>query len=225
MGKTAGFIQHPGVYFAQKTVLLMLSNLEWSQTNFSKKESMEVSKKTVSADAMRAEWLEIQAAQQNPAQFRPLYERYYDPIFRFVFRRTADESLSADLCSQVFLKAIQRLDRYTFKGVPFSAWLYRIASNEVAQHFRGNQQQRVVSINDSHVEELANELGAIDDGRQLENMVRLLDDLNPDDLEIIEMRFFEDKPFREIADILQITEANAKMKTYRILGRLKKKLE
>ncbi|MCB0649932.1 MAG: sigma-70 family RNA polymerase sigma factor [Saprospiraceae bacterium] len=186
---------------------------------------MEVSKKTVSADAMRAEWLEIQAAQQNPAQFRPLYERYYDPIFRFVFRRTADESLSADLCSQVFLKAIQRLDRYTFKGVPFSAWLYRIASNEVAQHFRGNQQQRVVSINDSHVEELANELGAIDDGRQLENMVRLLDDLNPDDLEIIEMRFFEDKPFREIADILQITEANAKMKTYRILGRLKKKLE
>lgn len=203
----------------------MLSNLEWSQTNFSKKESMEVSKKTVSADTMQAEWLEIQAAQRNPARFRPLYERYYDPIFRFVFRRTADESLSADLCSQVFLKAIQKLDRYTFKGVPFSAWLYRIASNEVAQHFRANEQQRVVSINDSHVEGLANELGSVDDGRQLENMIRLLDDLPPDDLEIIEMRFFEDKPFREIADILQITEANAKMKTYRILGKLKKKLE
>lgn len=186
---------------------------------------MEVSKKTVSADTMQAEWLEIQAAQRNPARFRPLYERYYDPIFRFVFRRTADESLSADLCSQVFLKAIQKLDRYTFKGVPFSAWLYRIASNEVAQHFRANEQQRVVSINDSHVEGLANELGSVDDGRQLENMIRLLDDLPPDDLEIIEMRFFEDKPFREIADILQITEANAKMKTYRILGKLKKKLE
>lgn len=185
---------------------------------------MEVSKKTVSADQMQAEWLEIQAAQQNPARFRPLYERYYDPIFRFIFRRTADEILCADLCSQVFLKAMQKLDSYTFKGVPFSAWLYRIASNEVAQYFRQNQKQRVVSIDDSHVKELAHELDVESDTRLLENMIRSLDNLKPNDLEIIEMRFFEDKPFKEIAQILQITEANAKMKTYRILERMKKKL-
>lgn len=202
----------------------MLSNLQLSKTNFSKRKSMEVSKKTVSIDTMQAEWLEIQAAQQNPARFRPLYERYYEPIFRFVFRRTADEALCADLCSQVFLKAIQRLNSYTFKGVPFSAWLYRIASNEVAQYYRTHQKQRVVSIDDHHVSELAEELGTIEEGNQLENMISLLDTLKPEDLEIIEMRFFEDKPFKEIAAILQITEANAKMKTYRILERLKKKL-
>jgi len=185
---------------------------------------MEVSKKTVSVDKMQEEWLEVQAAQEDSALFRPLYERYYEPIFRFVYRRTADETLCADLCSLVFMKAMQRLDKYTFKGVPFSAWLYRIASNEVAQYFRQNQKQRVVSINDSHISDLAQEAEVVDDGNLLENMISSLDTLKPEDLEIIEMRFFEDKPFKEIAEILQITEANAKMKTYRILGRLKKKL-
>jgi RNA polymerase sigma-70 factor (ECF subfamily) len=185
---------------------------------------MEVLKKTVSVDKIQEEWLEVQAAQRDPALFRPLYERYYEPIFRFVYRRTADEALCADLCSLVFMKAIQQLGKYTFQGVPFSAWLYRIASNEVAQHFRQNQKQRVVSINDSHISDLAQEAEAVDDGNLLENMINSLDNLKPDDLEIIEMRFFEDKPFKEIAEILQITEANAKMKTYRILGRLKKKL-
>ncbi len=202
----------------------MLSNLQLNKTNFSKRKSMEVSKKTVSLDTMQEEWLEIQAAQRNPARFRPLYERYYEPIFRFVFRRTADEALCADLCSQVFLKAMQRLDSYTFKGVPFSAWLYRIASNEVAQYYRKNQKTRVVSIDDQHVNELAEELGTVETGNQLQNMISLLDTLKPEDLEIVEMRFFEEKPFKEIAGILGITEANAKMKTYRILERLKKKM-
>jgi len=185
---------------------------------------MEVSKKTVSSDTMQAEWIEVQAAQRNPARFRPLYERYYEPIFRFVFRRTADEALCADLCSQVFLKAIQRLDSYTFKGVPFSAWLYRIASNEVAQYYRTHKKQRVVSIDDNIIGELAEELGSVDNSSLLQNMISLLDTLKQEDLEIIEMRFFEDKPFKEIAAILQITEANAKMKTYRILERMKKKM-
>ena len=67
---------------------------------------------TMTNAEMEAEWQQVQAAQRNPAQFRPLYNRYYEPIFRFVFRRCADESLTADLCSQVFLKAMQQLKKY-----------------------------------------------------------------------------------------------------------------
>ena len=72
--------------------------------------------KQVSDTAMHAEWQEIQAAQQDPARFKPLYDRYFERIFRFIYRRTADESLTADLCSRVFLKALQQLRRYRFKG-------------------------------------------------------------------------------------------------------------
>jgi len=103
----------------------MHSNLQISRTLAKNEIRMEYHNKTVSNEAMQSEWLEIQEAQVSPAKFRPLYDRYYEAIFRFVYRRTADESLSADICAQVFLKALQRIQKYQFKGVPFSAWLYR----------------------------------------------------------------------------------------------------
>jgi RNA polymerase sigma-70 factor (ECF subfamily) len=178
--------------------------------------------KTVSAAAMEAEWLEVQAAQANPARFRPLYQRYYEPIYRFVYRRTSDSDLSADLSSQVFLKALQRLSGYEYRGVPFSAWLFRIASNEVAQHFRDSRNQRTVSVEDHTLVEVAEEMELDEDLWQVEDLIGAMDLLKPSDIEVIELRFFEQRPFKEVAEILGITESNAKVKTYRILERLKK---
>jgi RNA polymerase sigma-70 factor (ECF subfamily) len=113
----------------------MFSNLQISRTLAKNTARMQSSNKTISQEAMQAEWLEVQAAQQNPAYFRPLYDRYFNQIFRFIFKRTGDENIANDICSQVFLKAIQKIGTYEYKGVPFSAWLYRVASNEVAQYF------------------------------------------------------------------------------------------
>lgn len=178
--------------------------------------------KKVSAAAMEAEWQEIKAAQLNPARFRPLYQRYYEPIFRFLFRRTADEDLAADLCSQVFLKALQRIDRYQYKGVPFSAWLFRIASNELAQHYRSLKSKRTVSVTEDAFGDIADEMEVEESLWQIADMVTALDQLRSDDIELIELRFFEQRPFKEIADILNITESNAKVRTYRILEKMKK---
>lgn len=202
----------------------MFSILQTSTKSVNKR-FMSEPQKTVSAAAMEAEWQEIQAAQQNPARFRPLYERYYEPIFRFVFRRTADSDLSADLCSQVFLKALQRLESYQFRGVPFSAWLFRIASNEVAQHYRQNSQKRTVSVEENTLGDVAEEMDIDGEIWQVEDLVNVLDTLKPAELELIELRFFEQRPFKVIAEILGITESNAKVKTYRILERLKKRLQ
>ena len=135
--------------------------------------------KTVTAAAMEAEWVEIQAAQANPARFRTLYERYYEPIFRFVFRRTEDADLAADLCSQVFLKAMQRLGSYQFRGVPFSAWLFRIATNEVTQYFRDTQRNRVVSVETHTMTDMAEEMEVEHDGWQVSDMLLALDGLKP----------------------------------------------
>jgi RNA polymerase sigma-70 factor (ECF subfamily) len=201
----------------------MFSNLQINRT-LVKNVRMSLSKKTVSAEAMQEEWLEIQAAQRDPAAFRPLYNRYFDPIFRFIFRRTSDEDLTSDICSQVFLKAMQRLGDYEYKGVPFSAWLYRIASNEVSQHYRQVKKDRTVSMEDSNISDMFEEMDENDNEQHRSSLLRALDSLKETDLQIIEMRFFEQRPFKEIADILEITESNAKVKTYRILERLKKKM-
>ncbi len=185
---------------------------------------MESSGKTVSQRAMEAEWEEIQAAQRQPALFKPLYNRYYEAIFRFIYRRTNDEHLSGDLVAQVFLKAMQKLNKYQFKGVPFSAWLYRIASNQVAQHFRDAKKDRTVSIEDQNLTDLAEEMEAIDNEQLRTLLIKSLEDLKPIDLSLIELRFFEQRPFKEIANLLEITESNAKVKTYRILEKLKKNI-
>lgn len=206
----------------------MLQNLQINRTlvGINKRVTMtpQNTRTTMTSTEMEAEWQQVQAAQHNPALFRPLYDRYYEPIFRFVFRRCTDEALTADLCSQVFLKAMQQLKKYQYIGVPFSAWLYRIASNEVAQHFRKSQKIRVVSVEDNTLGEIAEEIKETPNESLQEALINALDGLKESDLQLIEMRFFEQRPFKEIADILEITESNAKVKTYRILERLKKKL-
>ncbi|WMX14336.1 MULTISPECIES: RNA polymerase sigma factor [unclassified Aureispira] len=185
---------------------------------------MSTSKYTVTQQAMEDEWLEVQAAQQNPAKFRVLYNRYYEPIFRFVYKRTVDEVLAADLTSQVFLKAMQKIDKYVFKGVPFSAWLFRIASNEIAQHFRKQNKNRVVALEERTAQDLEEEY---EDKEDLEINITVLktviQDLKPDEVELLELRFFEKRPFKEVADILDITENNAKVKIYRLLQKMKKR--
>lgn len=187
--------------------------------------SLRSNTQSVTNEALLLEWQEIQAAQQNATHFRPLYDRYYEPIFRFIYRRTMDESTTADICSEVFFKAMQKLGNYQFKGVPFSAWLYRIASNEVTQHFRNTQKNRVVSVETRALPDLVEEMGDLEqlEKEKLQNsLIPCLNKLKPKDLEIIELRFFEQRPFKEIANLLDITESNCKMRTYRVLERLKK---
>ncbi|HMR42480.1 MAG TPA: sigma-70 family RNA polymerase sigma factor [Saprospiraceae bacterium] len=184
--------------------------------------------KSVSRKEMEEEWIKIQAAQKDPTAFKVLYDNYYYSVFKFLFRRVGDEDLTAEICSLVFLKALRRLNSFEFRGVPFSAWLFRIASNELGQHYRNSSKKRVVSIEETSFPELASEMdtGGIDfrDEKLREVLLWALDDLKPDDLQLIEMRFFEQMPFKEIAEIMSITESNAKVKTYRILERLKKRI-
>lgn len=185
---------------------------------------MSTSKYTLSQAAMEEEWLEVQAAQEKPAKFRTLYNRYHEPIFRFIYKRTVDESLSADLTSQVFLKAMQKLHTYTFKGVPFSAWLFRIASNEVAQYYRKQNKNRVVTLEDRMTEDIVEEY---EDVSLVEVNIQVLKEviqtLKPEEVTLMELRFFEKRPFKEVADILDITENNAKVKVYRLLQKMKKR--
>ena len=194
------------------------------QINRSLAKTTGMSSSDISEEALLEEWALIQEAQQQPAAFRPLYERYFESIFRFVFRRTNDEHLTADLCSQVFLQALQKLPQYTYRGVPFSAWLYRIAMNEVAMHYRREKRQRVVGFDEAPMDTLIDELQKGDDLPPLQPVLDALDQLKEVDMQLMELRYFEQRPYREIAQILDMTENNAKVRVHRILERLRRRL-
>ena len=165
----------------------------------------------------------IVLAKLNRKNFRALYEKYFDVIFHFVYHRTGLEDLSADITQQVFMSAMINLPKYEFKGFPFSSWLYRIALNEVNQYYRKNKNKRYVEINEEELGELSaeildNENEEIFSGEIVKELLNLLD---PEELILVEMKYLEGKSYKEIADILLLTEVNAKVKTHRVVKKMR----
>ncbi len=163
----------------------------------------------------------IEAAKKDPKNFKYFYDLWYKPVYLFIYRRTDDETLSADITQQVFLKAMQNITKYEYRGFPFSSWLYRIAHNELMQHFRDQNKVRVVCIENTGLAEILEDDVA---GYEVENrelIFKTLQKLKPQELELIEMRYFEKRSFKEISEITNVSENNAKVKVHRILERLR----
>lgn len=176
----------------------------------------------MSEEEIKFEYEILKRAKKDPKAFGELYEKHFDRIFNYIFRQTEDEDLTADLCSQTFLIALKNIDKYEFRGVPFSAWLYKIASNEVNKHYRKLKNTKVFSLEEMKVRELFERVYDDWDEGLVQKLISYLKELPTEMLEVLELRFFEDKDFKEIAFILDITESGAKMRTYRALDRLRK---
>ncbi len=163
-------------------------------------------------------------AQKNRDAFAALYDKYFQPIYLFVYKRVWDEAAAGDICQDAMLKAMFNIHKYEDRGVPFTAWLYRIASNEVNLYFRKQKKMFSVEIQEKHVQDLMGEIeiSGIENEDEQEKLIEILNSIKPEYVEIIELRFFMQYSFREIAEFYDITEANAKMRLYRILDKLKK---
>jgi RNA polymerase sigma-70 factor (ECF subfamily) len=163
----------------------------------------------------------IEIAKKDPRQFAPLYKKYHEAIFRYVYKRVDDEEAAYDITSCVFVKALASLPRYEFRGVPFSSWLFRIAKSELYQSFRDKKAQRTVSLDSVTIVQFIDELNEDYSEEQRTTLLNSLKLLKDHQLQLIEMRFFEKRSFKEIGEIVGLTENNAKVKTFRVLVKLK----
>lgn len=165
----------------------------------------------------------IALAKKKSRYFGVLYDRYFDTIFRFVFKRLGgNEEIAGDITQQTFIKAMANIGKYEDRGFPFSSWLYRIAQNEVSMFFRQEKKNFSVSIDENRLSDMAGEaeISNIMSTEDLEKLIEYVNDLKQEHQDLIELRFFQGLSFKEIAEIYDITEANAKMRTYRILEKL-----
>ncbi len=163
----------------------------------------------------------IQKAQKDPECFGPLYKEYHEQIFRYIYQRMDDEDLAFDITSQVFMKALKNINKYEYRGVPFASWLYRIAKSELFQAFRDKKAERTVNVDSLHLFEIAEELEEDSNESNKKQMMKCLTLLKENDMQLIELRFFEKRSFKEIGEILELTENNAKVKTFRAIEKLK----
>jgi RNA polymerase sigma-70 factor, ECF subfamily len=158
----------------------------------------------------------VEAAQADPARFLELYDRYVHRIYAFVSRRTRNRTAAEDVTSAVFEQALANLGRFEWRGVPFSAWLFRIAANVMADRWRreGRDSQQI-SIDAPDRWEL-NDL----DRRMI--VFQLVDRLPDVQRQVIQMRFVEEKSIREVAATLGRSEGAVKQLQLRALDHLRK---
>jgi len=160
-------------------------------------------------------------AQKNPEAFGKLYEKYWESVYRFIYRRISDGDQVKDVAQGVFIKALTNIQKYQSKGFAFSSWLFRIAVSEVSNFVKKEQSLRAVHAKGS---ELADLLYDDEGGWEIhkESLLKALDSLDDKDLMLIEMRYFEKRRLVEIAEILGISNSNCKVKMHRCMNKLKK---
>lgn len=168
----------------------------------------------------------VAKAKKNPVAFGRLYELHVHRIYSYIYFRTGDHHDAEDLTSRVFFKALEHVDRYQDRGAPFSAWLYRIAHNLVANWHRDSRRGETVAL-----DEVAGQLIQGDDPHRLtersearERLLRIIRDLPPSRQQLLTLKFVARFSNREIGQIMGRSEGAIKSLYFRTLLSLRKRL-
>jgi RNA polymerase sigma-70 factor (ECF subfamily) len=163
----------------------------------------------------------IKASQAgNFEGFGLLYEAYVKKIYSFVYYKTYHKETAEDIVSEVFMKALENVGSYKSGRGSFSAWLYGIARHSVVDHFRAARP----GINIEDVWDLADEQNLevdLDAREKLNEVKKYLAKFKPAHREIITMRLWGEMSYREISEIVGLSEANCKMIFSREMGKLR----
>lgn len=173
------------------------------------------------ADAVRR--LVDRAKGGDAEAFGGLYDRFQPEIVRYLTHRTRDADAAEDLAQQVFLKAWQAIPRYEDRGVPFKAWLYRMAHNQMVDHFRSRRPTSDLEGLDLPVDSEAETL--LLEGEMQEALKGALERLTEDHRQVLVLRFLMEKPAREIGEIMGRKEVTIRGLQMRALQSLRREIE
>ncbi|RLC36365.1 hypothetical protein DRH27_05335 [Candidatus Falkowbacteria bacterium] len=156
-------------------------------------------------------------------EFGSLYDRYIKKIYDFIYYKTHHKETAEDLCSQVFMKAISKIKGFNLDKGTFQAWIYAIARNTVIDYYRTKKNEiDIFDIWDLAVKE--NVERDIDTKIKLEKVVLYLKELKQKQRDIIIMRVWQGLGYREIAEILNKSEASCKMSYSRAINKLRQEM-
>ena len=167
------------------------------------------------------ERLLIEAAQKDPGRFAELYEQNFSRVNAYVARRVRNRAETQDLTAHVFHQALANLNKFSWKGSPFIAWLYRIASNAIADQARRNIREAGEPVNTAGESSTTNDLELVERRARLFQAVETLPD---DQRRVIVMRFADEKSIREVAEELDRSEGAIKQLQFRGLENLRNRL-
>ena len=172
----------------------------------------------------------IERAKYSSEAFGELYDMYYDRIFGYALKRSADIDSAEDVTSEVFFKALKNIGKFRWQEVPFFYWLYRIANREIIDHHnkrkRESSYEKGVNLDNPDfrqgMTESQDKIKAYDDYLDLH---KYLSRLSSKHQEVIALRYFEDLSMADIAQILHKPEGTVKSELHRGINNLRKMME
>jgi RNA polymerase sigma-70 factor, ECF subfamily len=174
-------------------------------------------------------------AQKDPQAFGEIFDKYYDPIFGYVLRRVGNARIAQDIISETFFKALNRLWQFRWRDISISSWLYRIATNEMNQHFRRQKhsphsldvllEETGFEVPDkvNILEEVVEQELALAKAKKWQEVRKHIETLPVKYQEVLALRYFENKKIAEIAEILGKKEGTVKSLLSRAISQLKEK--
>jgi RNA polymerase sigma-70 factor (ECF subfamily) len=144
-----------------------------------------------------------QAVKGNDQAFASLYDNYLDGIYRFIYIRVEDHQTAEDITSTVFLKAWENLAGYQPRGIPFRAWLFRIARNAVIDHYRTRKQSApldaVINVVEDDSQPLSEKIG---NRLETDEVLSFMQELTEDQRNVLALKFVQGFSTKEIAKAL-----------------------
>jgi RNA polymerase sigma-70 factor, ECF subfamily len=167
------------------------------------------------------------ARRGNEKAFGELYERYLPRIYNYTYYRTSNRFDAEDLTSRVFQRALAHIGRYEDQGLPFQAWLYRIAHNLVANHHRDTGRRKIIALDEylglAATGESPSE--AMESQEQRTALLRAIENLPEERQQLLMLKFVAQKSNAEIGLIMDRTEGAIKSLYHRTLMALRRELE
>lgn len=167
------------------------------------------------------ERLLVEAAQRDPSRFAELYELHFHRVYAYVVRRVQRREDAEDITSEAFHQALAKIKNFEWRGVPFSAWLIRIAAN--AMNDRWNRLQRESS--QPMLDDPEGPNAHLEDTERCAVLFRLVEGLPADQCRVVHLRFVEQRSIREIAQAIGRTEGAVKQLQFRALQKLRARME
>lgn len=169
----------------------------------------------------------VERAPSDKAAFGELYERYVKRIYNYIYFRTGSAQDAEDLTARVFFRAMGHIETYSDRGVPFQAWLYRIAHNLTANWHRDQGRRKVVSLEDYIAGELIDDAPdrAVEDQQDIERLRAIVRRMPEERQQLLNLKFVDGMSNAEIGEIMQRTEGAVKSLYHRTLMALRDELQ
>lgn len=168
----------------------------------------------------------VEEAKANPEKFGELYDRFFDQIYRYIYRRVNDKETVNDLASQTFYDALSHIKSFEWRGYSFACWLYKIAHNNVLKWYReqGKMQKTDLAEGQEIVDQSSNQAQQLSENEARDEIQSILNQLDPEEKELIRLKFFEEASNIEIAEIMGLSANHIGVKVFRALKKVKQLL-